>query len=354
MSISKHMTSIINNGPHNYNVSTVDTPEPKDNELLVKVEGSGICGSDVHCFHGGNSYWGGTNPRVKAPITPGHEFVARVVKLGKGAKEHFDVEVGDRVIAEQLVPCNKCYFCKTGKYWMCQPHTIFGFQINGSWSEYMIFPENARVFKVPDSLPLEDACFIEPMACAMHAVDRANVGFSDVVVVAGAGPLGLGIVQCIRLKTPKYLIVIDLDDTKLELAKFFGATHIINAKTEDAIQIVKDLTSGYGCDVYIEATGHPSGVTQGLDMIRKLGRFIQFSVFGGDVTANFELIGNGKELDLLGAHIGPYLYPTVIDLMERKLLTGKNIVTHQFKLDEFQEAMKTAESQNSIKVLLIP
>ncbi len=150
-------------------------------------------------------------------------------------------------------------------------------------AEYMRFSETAIVHKIPESLSHEDAVLIEPMACAIHTVARGDIQLDDVVVLAGAGPLGLCMVPVARLKTPKKLIVIDTIEERLALAKAFGADVVINPLKEDADKIVKSLTGGYGCDVYIEATGAPIGVTQGLQMIRKLGRFVEFSVFGQEL-----------------------------------------------------------------------
>jgi L-iditol 2-dehydrogenase len=129
---------------------------------------------------------------------------------------------------------------------------------------------------------------------------------------------------------------------------------VINPLKEDAIKIVKDLTEGYGCDVYIEATGHPTGATQGLEMIRRLGRFIEFSVFGSEVTTDWSVIGDRKELDIRGSHLGPYTYPVAIDLFDRNLLTSEGIVTHSFKVEDFAEAMEMAHHPEAIKVLLKP
>ncbi len=357
MSLPEKMTAVVNYGATDFRLEEVPCPTAGKEELVVKVEATGICGSDVHCHGGADMYWGGEDPWVKTPVIPGHEFIARVVAAGEGAEEHFGVKVGDRVIAEQIIPCNKCRFCKTGKYWMCEKHDIYGFQKDdseGSWAEYMLFKKNAVVHKVPEDLTMEDAAFIEPMACALHVAQRAQIDFCDVVVVAGAGPLGLSIIQCLKLKTPKELIVIDIEDKPLELAKKLGATMVLNAKNVDVIKKVKELTGGYGCDVYIEATGHPTGVTQGLDMIRRLGRYIQFSVLGSDVTTDFSVIGDRKELDLLGSHLGPYCYETAIDLFSRKLITSEGLVTHKFDLKDFMKALEVARSKESIKVLLIP
>ena len=218
----------------------------------------------------------------------------------------------------------------------------------------MRFSENSIIHRIPESLSHEDAVLIEPMACAIHTVSRGDIQLDDVVVLAGAGPLGLCMVQVARLKTPKKLIVIDAIDERLELAKKYGADVVINPLKENADEIVKSLTDGYGCDVYIEATGAPVGVIQGLQMIRKLGRFVEFSVFGKETTVDWSVIGDRKELDIRGAHLGPYSYEIAIDLFERGLVTSTGIVTHSYSLEEWEEAFNLADSTDSIKVVLTP
>ena len=356
-SLPEKMLAVVNYGPNNYKLETVDCPKPGPLEAIAKVESTGICGSDVHCCEGAPMFWQGENPWVKTPVIPGHEFACRVVALGDGAEEHHGIKVGDRIIAEQILPCGKCKFCKSGKYWMCEIHNMYGYQkdiANGSFAEYIKIYKNAVLHKIPEEISIEDAGFIEPMACALHVVQRANIDFGDFVVLAGAGPLGLGIIQGIKLKTPKLSIVVDLDDKRLSLAKKLGADMVINPKNENAIKKVKELTDGYGCDIYIEATGHPSGVTQGLEMIRRLGRYVQFSVLGKEVTTDWTVIGDRKELDIAGSHLGPYCYDSVIDLMRRGLLSAKDIVTHKFKLSEYDKAMEVAHSGKGIKILMIP
>jgi L-iditol 2-dehydrogenase len=236
-------------------------------------------------------------------------------------------------------------------------HNIFGFQrevADGGMAEYMRFPPTAIVHKIPDGISLEDAAIIEPLACAIHTVNRGDIQLSDVVVIAGAGPLGLMMVQVAHLKTPKKLVVIDLVDERLELAREYGADITINPKTDNALEAIRAITDQYGCDVYIETTGSPAGVTQGLELIRKLGRFVEFSVFGSDTTVDWSIIGDRKELDVRGAHLGPYCYPIAIDLLARGLVTSKGIVTHGFTLEEWDDAIEVANSLDSIKVLLRP
>lgn len=352
---SVRMTAIVCHGPKDYRVEQVARPSPGADEMVLRIAACGICASDCKCWSGATMFWGGDNPWVKTPVIPGHEFYGFVEELGEGAAERFGVKVGDRVIAEQIVPCDHCRYCRAGSYWMCEVHNIFGFQrlvADGGMAEYMLIPRKARVHKIADNVSADDAAIIEPLACAIHTVNRADIQLDDVVVLAGAGPIGLMMVQIAKLKTPKKLVVIDMVQERLALAKQFGADVVINAGNEDALSIVRSLTDGYGCDVYIEATGSASGVGQGLDLIRKLGRFVEFSVFGSPATVDWSIIGDRKELDVRGAHLGPYCYPIAIDLLSRGLVTSKGIVTHRYRLDEWETAIEVANSLDSIKVLL--
>jgi 2-desacetyl-2-hydroxyethyl bacteriochlorophyllide A dehydrogenase len=357
MTRNDRMTAIVCHGPEDYRVEEIARPAPGPREIVISIDACGICASDCKCWSGAKMFCGGDNPWVKAPVVPGHEFFGTVAELGEDAAGHFGVSAGDRVIAEQIVPCDRCRYCRSGKYWMCEVHNIFGFQrvvAEGGMAEFMRLPSTARVHVIPKEMPLEDAAIVEPMACAIHAVNRGDVQLDDVLVIAGAGPIGLMMVQVAKLKTPKKLIVIDTVPERLALARRYGADVTINPKTEDAVTIVQDLTDGYGCDVYIEATGSPSGVVQGLAMIRKLGRFVEFSVFGSETSVDWSIIGDRKELDVRGAHLGPYCYPIAIDLLARGLVTSKGIVTHDYAFTQWDEAIKVAYSLDSIKVLMKP
>ena len=353
----KMMKAVVCHGPEDYRVEDVEVPKARKGEVVIKVEACGICGSDIKAYHGSDMYWAGENPWLKAPVIAGHEFYGTVVELGEGAGEKHNIQIGDRVTADQINPCGKCRFCDSGKYWMCQVHNIYGFQqgiAEGGMAGYMRFSDTSRVYKITDGVTADEASLIEPMACAIHAVQRGTIEFEDVVVLAGAGTLGLCMVQLIALKTPKKLIVLDTNDKRLETAKKLGADEVLNPLKIDVVKYIQDLTKGYGCDVYIEATGSPIGVTQGLQMVRKLGRFVEFSVFGSEVTTDWSVIGDKKELDVRGSHLGPYTYPIAIDLFERKLVTAEGIITHKYKIEEFSEAIATAQTSKAIKVQLIP
>lgn len=356
VAIPDKMKAVMAYAPGDYRLEEVAVPAINDDEMLAKVEACGICAGDLKAFHGAPSFWGGEGQPayIKAPMTPGHEFIARLVKVGskiKGFKE------GDRVISEQIVPCWECKFCKSGRYWMCQKHDLYGFQnnVNGGMAEYIKFPKEAIVHKVPEELPIEQAILIEPYACSKHCVDRADIKNEDFVVLSGVGTLGLGMLGAIQQRNPDKLVVLDMIDSRLELAKKFGAKIVMNPKNEDVVQKVLDMTGGYGCDIYIEATGHPSSVVQGLNMIRKMGRFVEFSVFKDPVTVDWSIISDRKELDVIGAHLSPYCYETVIKWIQEGKMKTDNVVSHKIPLAEwergFEEAGKTA---TSLKVILVP
>lgn len=219
----------------------------------------------------------------------------------------------------------------------------------------MKFPARSLVYKVSSDIPAAHAAVIEPLACSIHAVQRGNIEFGDVVVVAGAGTLGLGMIGAAKLKNPGVLIAVDLMSNRLAVAKKLGADIGINPSETDAVQAVLDLTEGYGCDVYIEATGHPKAVEQGLQMIRKAGTFVEFSVMREPVTVDWTIIGDTKELNIHGSHLGPYTYPLAIDYIHRGLIDVGLMVTHQLPLEDYLTGFEMVqEGSDSIKVQLVP
>ncbi len=355
--LPKTMKAVVAYAPGDYRLEEIPVPVPKEGEMLIKIEACGICAGDVKAMHGAPRFWGGEDfpPYIIAPFTPGHEFVGHVAAMGANVRGDF--KVGDRVVSEQIVPCMECKFCKTGRYWMCQPHDVYGFKdrVNGGMAEYMILPKNSINFKVNESIPVEKAVLIEPYSCSMHCVDRAQVGNQDVVVLAGVGTLGLGMVGAIRQRNPKKFVVIDYNDKRLALALKFGADIALNPSKDDVMKTVLDLTDGYGCDIYIEASGHPLAVKQGLDMLRKLGRFVEFSVFGSPAVIDWSVISDSKELDVLGVHLSPWCYEPVIEWIGNGTLPTDGVVTHSFSLDKWDEGFKMAENgQEALKVILKP
>lgn len=319
------------------------TPSCGPDDVIIKTEGCGICAGDLKCEHGAGMFWGDeTQPNwVEPPFIPGHEFVGYAVEVGSRVS---GIQVGDRLATDQIVPCGECRFCKTGKYWMCQPHKIFGFfkDLNGGMAEYVRLPKGSVIHQVPKDMPLEQALLIEPYSCSKHCVDRADIQSEDIVVLSGSGTLGLGMVTYARRRNPKMLIVLDLQDDRLALAKKFGADLTWNPSKMNVIDEIMKLTDGYGCDTYIEATGAPESVVQGMQMIRKLGRFVEFSVFARPTVLDWSIIGDRKELDVLGSHLSPYCFPYVIENIHDGNLKTEGVVSSLYGLEDWEEAFRKA------------
>ena len=357
--IPKTMRALVCHGIGDYRLEEKPVPVPGPGEILVKVDHCGICASDSKCFQGASLFWGDEfRPAyVEPPVIPGHEFTGVAAALGEGAAEHHGVKLGDRVVAEQIVPCMDCRYCRTGLYWLCVKARVFGFKqaVQGGMAEYMIFPRQARVYRIPDCLDGRQAALIEPLACALHAVERGNIRLGDVVVQVGCGTLGLCMVAAERLKNPGLLIALDLVDSRLELAKRFGADIVLNPNRANVVDEVLKHTDGYGCDVLIEATGNPQAITPSLHMIRKAGTFVEFSVMKGSSEVDWTIIGDGKELDIHGAHLAPYTFPTAIDYLARETLDIADIVTDELPLEEHARGFAAVKHPGkSIKVLLRP
>ena len=220
--ISDTMQAVVCHAPENYTLEEVPVPQPGPGEALVQVEAVGICASDLKCYHGAAKFWGDQNRPAWAEteVIPGHEFVGKIVKLDDEAAERWGVAVGDRVTSEQIVPCWKCRYCVRGQYHMCGPHDLYGFKRRtpGAMASYMIYSADALVHKISPDLPPAHAAFVEPLSCALHAVERANLTFDDVVVVAGCGPIGLGMIAGARAKYPAKIVALDMAPDKLKLA----------------------------------------------------------------------------------------------------------------------------------------
>ena len=352
MNIPNEMNALVALGPGRYEYRKMPVPMPGDGEMLVKVEICGICAGDIKASHGTSRFWGGDGmPEFcKPPFVPGHEFVGRVVKTGGKVKGDF--RVGDRVISEQIVPCGQCYYCKKDMYWLCDPHDVYGFKnyLNGGMAEYILLPENSINYHVPEGLQAEQAVLIEPYACSLHGVRQSGAAADDVVVLAGAGTLGLGMVNALRKRNPRKLVVLDMIQERLNLAKQFGADVVVNPAVENAVEQVMKLTDGVGCDIYIEATGHPAAVQQGLDMIRKGGTVVEFSVMSGPSVIDWSIIGDAKEITIRGSQLSPGCFDDVIEDIHEGIMKTEGVVTHIFGLKDWKEAYAVAQTKEALKV----
>lgn len=346
-------------GPGDLRLETVPVPEINEEEVLVKVIGTGICAGDIKIVDGAQMFWGGgVLPKwVREPVTIGHEFAGRVVAIGDSAKARFGLEIGDMAVAEQIIPCGKCRFCVSGERWMCKETNIYGSKrdvAEGSMSEYMKYYEGSVVYKVPECISERNTAMIEPLSCAVHTVERADIKFNDVVVIAGLGPIGLCKLQLVKMKNPRLVIGIDLRHPRLQVAKDYGADYVFDPTQCDVVEEVMKLTGGYGCDIYIHCSGHSDGVKQGLRMVRSHGKFVEFSVFMHDTSVDWSIIGDRKEISIIGAHIsGLEGYPVAIDMLAKNTIDVDRLITHEFPLEKYEQAFAISKAgDQSIKVVI--
>ena len=349
------MKAVVVYGKEDFRYEDVPMPVVEDGEVLVRVRKCGICAADPKIFHG-KAYFSKV-VYDHAPIVAGHEFIGEVVELGKGAKEEYGLEVGDQAIAEQIVPCGRCYYCQRGLYNLCDVHAIFGVSgPHGGWAEYMKYPKGSIIWKVPRDLPPEVGVSVEPLACAIHGVERGGIKLGDTVVVMGLGAIGLFMLQVARLKHPRQIVAIDVIDHRLQVAKELGADVVLNPMRDKVVEAVRDLTSGVGCDVVLEASGSPAAVEQAVNVLRKRGRLVEFGVFAEKTCIDFSIISDIKELEIVGGHLGLRTYPLAIEYLATGLVKTDKINTHDFPLAEWRRALDVAETRegNAIKVLMTP
>jgi threonine dehydrogenase-like Zn-dependent dehydrogenase len=352
------MLAVVTHGPRDYRIEERPVPEPAPGEAIIEVGAVGICSSDMKCFLGGPHFWGidGSGGYVEGPVIAGHEYAGRVVALGAGAGEKWNIREGDRVVAEQIVPCGECRYCTSGLYWLCRRHWTYGFkhQLHGGMARFNRLHPQSLLHQVPESLTETEAAFIEPIACGWHAVERGEIREGDTVVIGGVGNIGLCMLQIAKLKHPGTLIALDTRPYRLEIAKQLGADIAIDVTAGDAVQQVLDLTDGYGCDVYIEGSGNPAGVIQGLQMIRKAGTFVEFSVFNEPATVNWSIIGNTKELNIHGSHLGPGSYAPSIAALANGSIDVKPLIGGVHPLTDFDAAMHQALTGDVLKTFIVP
>ena len=215
--------ALINYGSGNHRLEQRSIPDVGNDEILLKIGGCGICAIDVRIYFG-KPYLSGSS------VVPGHEFYGQIAAIGEEIQKSTGYKIGDYVTAEQIIPCGKCRFCNSGKYWMCEIHHIHGFvheKAEGGMQEYLKLSPRSRVHRLPTDSYDAKWTMVEPLACALHAVDRADVQFEDVVVLAGLGPIGMCMLQIIKLKKPRLIIALDTFEYRLGMGDKLGADVLI-------------------------------------------------------------------------------------------------------------------------------
>jgi len=297
---------------------------PSKGWALIEVKAVGICGSDMHAYRG-------TQPFQTYPRIPGHEMSGVLVRPTSRLKE------GQPVTVEPLLRCGKCYPCRQGRYNCCVDLKVMGVHVDGAMCEHVRVPEQL-VFPVSEKIPIDQAALCEPVAVACQAVKRARVASGDSVLVIGAGPIGLMVMQVARAKGAK-VFTSDIDPDRLRLAKRLGADEAIDPGKEDLSDVMRGLTDGDGPNVVIEAVGSEATINQAVQVVSAAGRVVLVGLFGE--TMSFKpIILIRKELDFLGSRNSSGVFPEAIGLIAAGKVVLANLITHRFSLEESPEMFR--------------
>jgi len=307
-----------------YKVENYDIAEPTVGpaELLIKVKVLGLCGSDLATYRG-------SNPMVGYPRIPGHEIVGEIVD--KGSHVPADFVVGASVTVFPYTACGKCPACRIGRVNCCQYNQTMGVQRDGAAAEYIVVPYQ-KVFRV-DGFSYEQIVCIEPLSVGWHATSRAEVASEDTVLVFGCGVIGLGAAAASAFKSAT-VIAVDIDDGKLENAEKLGAKYLINSATENLEERAKQITSGEGPRVVIEAVGLPQTFAKAVEIVSFAGRVVYIGYAKDKVEYEAKLVVS-KELDIKGSRNAfNSEISAVIDMLKISKADITSLVTQRFKIDE--------------------
>jgi len=354
--------------PGKFEIREYPIPEINDDEMLVKVEGCGVCGTDGHEFK--------RDPFGLCPTVLGHEGTGTIVKIGKNIKADFTgkpLGVGDQIVT-CIIPCGECNACRNtpDRTNMCEKSGIYGLNpdddvhFNGYFAEYLKIKKNSTVFKV-NGMTLDQRMLIEPAAVAVHAVERAKttglLRFDTIVLVQGTGPIGLMVIAVLRTLGIENIIAVDGNDNRLEFAKRLGATSTINFMNyksfDDELADIKKASNGLGAEFVIQCTGSAKAAAGAWKMVRRGGGMCEVGFFmdGGPCEINHHFDICNKEISLVGSWVyTPQNYPTTFDFLKRAKGIGlpvEELVTHHFALKDIQKALETNVAMTGIKVSVV-
>ena len=348
------MVTAVLHGIRDVRLENREIPQPKENEVLVKIARVGICGSDLHYYtdlHIGRFV-------VEAPLILGHESAGVIAAVGSGVQ---NLKIGDRVSLEPGVTCGTCYHCKRGRYNLC-PDVIFMATppVDGAFAEYLTWRSDF-VFKIPDHVSLDAAALLEPLSVAVWAVQRAGIGMGASIAIFGGGTIGCMTVQAAKAAGATTIIVIDLEPFRLEFAKEFGATHTINASSSVLEQIraitmpLNGLTgSSAGVDAAFETAGALVTCRQTIEAVRSGGVAVLVGLPPDPLVSLDIVAAASREVDIRGQFRYANCYPAALALVSSGRVNLEKMITQRYSLQDTQAALEFAdtEKKKSLKVMI--
>lgn len=321
----------------------ISVPEVKENEVLVKIMNIGICGSDIHVYHG-------KHPFTKYPVTQGHEVSGEIIELGENITEF---NIGQKVTIEPQVYCGHCYPCRHGKYNLCEELKVMGFQTTGTASEYFAV-DASKVTSLPDDMTFEEGAMIEPLAVAVHGIKRIGDVKGMNIAVLGAGPIGNLIAQAAKAMGAAKVMITDVSDLRLEKAKECGVDVCVNTKTTDFGDAILDAFGQDKADVIYDCAGNNITMGQAIKYARKGSTIVLVAVFAG--MAEIDLaVANDHELDIISTMM--YRHDDYIDairLVNEGKIHLRPLISKTFAFKDFKKAYEYIdENRETIMKVII-
>lgn len=333
-------------GLGNMELCDLDKPLPKDDEVLIKVMFSGICGSDIHAFKG--------EYNKQIPLTLGHEFIGIVHEKGDKVT---DLTIGDRVVSETTYQvCEKCVHCLAQEYNLCSQRKGLGTQVDGSFATFVL-AKAERCHKLPDIISNEVAALIEPLACCIHAaMEKTRIHPNEKIAVFGPGPIGVLMALVVKsLGADVTLIGISKDAYRLAKAKEQGIAQVIDSQTIEWTALLEERTNQLGFDQVFECSGSPQALQQALEIVKKKGIVIQEGLFAKNpIPVDMSLLLN-KEIQLIGSRTQKTSsWHKTIEWLQISTIDLSPVITKILPLDQWEEAFRLAMNGEELKVLLKP
>lgn len=339
---TKTMKAVVYNAPHQLSVEQIPYPVPGPGEVTVKVTCCGICGTDYHILEGDfiSPY----------PLIGGHEFSGTIYEIGDGVTGW---SVDDRVAVDPSIYCGECYHCRNNQFNHCENWNALGNTINGAFAEYVKVSAK-NLYRLPEHMSFEDGSLIEPLSCVAYGMNRLEPKFGEKALIFGGGPMGLMLLQAIKTSGVSEVILVDIAEQKLELAKRFGATSAF--RNDDRLdEYIGRTKYPHGFDIVVDATGIPKVIEGMFRFAGPRARILQFGVAPRDsrISVNpFEIYH--KDWKYLGSMALMFNFYQAFFMIEQKRVDIQSLVTRKIGLEEFAAYMSAPKDPGDCKVLVYP
>ena len=345
------MRAVVLSGPNQFAPAEIEKPQIGPDEILLEMKAAAICGTDMRILTGKKT------KGVRYPSVIGHEFCGVIAEVGADVKGY---EVGEKVAVANVIPCHHCSSCLRGRTNACLDRKAIGYEFDGGFEEYIRIPsiciENGNVVKLPEYMSYQAGALIEPLSCCIRGLKNAGTGFNDDVLIVGAGPIGLFHLQLSKIAGARKVIVSEPNEQRRKVDLELGADLVVDPTKEDLPAIVDRETNGQGMDVIVMAIGVPALVNSTLKLCKRGGTVNLFAGFAGTGESTVEVNTiHYNEINVNGStayKLEDYL--AAAEMIKSGKIDADKIVTHRFKIEDFQKAYDVCVAGTGLKVIIEP